>query len=348
VADADLRVTKSHIPALDGVRGLAALAVLVGHLPGRFVGEWGQGANLAVDVFFVLSGFLITRLLLADKAGGRGLRRFYWRRALRIFPIYFLVVGLCWVFVPSLATLAATVYLSNFHSAFDHTIHPLSHAWSLSVEEHFYLAWPFVVYLCSRERSRTVALWCLVAPMVALLLASYALMRWDVWGVAYYVTPIRMAGLAAGALMAFDESRLREKPGHTLLVGVALLLLGLSAGQLHWLREPALTFCSRTSMAAGLILMPLAAHWSGSWSAKALGSSLPSTLGRISYGLYLYHFPIYFMFGALDVQAEFKWALIAFATTFLAALVSYRLIEEPLLRLKDRQWGAPVVAAAPA
>src|SRR5882672_2186860 len=97
---------------------------------------------LGVDLFFVLSGFLITRILLADRENERPLRFFLARRALRIFPIYYLLLAVLLLAKPGQYLAWCAIYLSNFHFMFDKTPNPLPHTWSLAIEEHFYLIWP--------------------------------------------------------------------------------------------------------------------------------------------------------------------------------------------------------------
>lgn len=342
-------VSRAHIPALDGVRGLACLAVLVGHFPHYLSGSLGWGAPLAMDTFFALSGFLITRILLASKEDGHGLKRFYWRRSLRIFPIYFLMIAGLWVAValglqPALQTTLATVYLYNFYHPFSNgDPFYLTHCWSLCVEEQFYLVWPFVVYTLTREGARAVSVWAIAAPLLGLLAVMYLATDLErVWEIAYPWTPTRTPALAAGALLAFDEARWRRRPRFAVMTGAILSLTGLAvlSDQVGIVLREARAMWGNLPLAAGLLLMATGASWLNAWPARMLASPLPATVGRISYGLYLYHGVIYGLLGfRMDARgATYKDALIAVSLTFLAALLSYRFIESPILRFKDRAW----------
>ena len=146
-----------HLPALDGLRALAVLLVLWTHTPLTLqhpeLAAWSafvQPGYLGVDVFFVLSGFLITRILLSEKARAVPLWKFMLRRAVRIFPAYYLLVGLVAAFAWTPDVPWCALYLGNvFYPAFGHA-GLLQHSWSLCVEEHFYLLWPPLVALLAR------------------------------------------------------------------------------------------------------------------------------------------------------------------------------------------------------
>jgi len=164
----------SHIPALDGIRGLAVLLVFYCHTtlidPGGALGKLFVSSSriswAGVDLFFVLSGFLITGILFDAKGKDFYFRNFYARRTVRIFPLYyaFLLVALVLLPIVTPASLADVylhefptqkvwywLYLSNFYQAFHPTHHLVFVSWSLAIEEQFYLCWPLVVFLCSRK-----------------------------------------------------------------------------------------------------------------------------------------------------------------------------------------------------
>ncbi len=193
---------KKHIQGLDGVRGLAALSVVFTHLHG-----WSRLEDIGllsprvtpllngrsgVQAFFVLSGFLITLLLIAEfeRTGTVSLRNFFWRRALRILPLYYLFLVLATVIylvdhrVSSVTSLVyAGTYLYNF-IPISHYTSFLGHTWSLAVEEHFYLVWPVVFFAFYRHHRRAVftALWVAI-PGSALL--HFGLVRWGTFGEYY-------------------------------------------------------------------------------------------------------------------------------------------------------------------
>src|SRR5260370_16732322 len=173
-----------HLPGLDGIRGLAILLVMAVHFIGdatprnfaeRLAVKLASYGVLGVDLFFVLSGFLITGLLLDAKNDPHYFRNFYARRILRIFPLYYLVLALLFLVLPRLIALTPALelarerqvwlwtYTANFYIAAKSSWAALtyvSHFWSLAIEEHFYLLWPLAVFLLSRE---TLARICLAA-----------------------------------------------------------------------------------------------------------------------------------------------------------------------------------------
>ncbi len=250
----------SHIPSLDGIRALAALMVMVFH----FVGHHGEPASLihasvlgqtGVDLFFVLSGFLITRILLNSKDSPNYFSSFYARRALRIFPLYYAFLAfyffvlplLLQQHIPSFASQSwSWFYLQNVPATFDRfTSSGPSHFWSLAVEEHFYLVWPLMVFLLSRRQFKCL----LVATLLLPPLLRFAFLSHGV-GV-FYFTPTRMDSIGYGAVLAvvFMEE-LYKKRGvilllRCLLVGLPLILLPLfirfSGSQQLWLQVIKLT-----------------------------------------------------------------------------------------------------------
>lgn len=204
-------------PELDGLRTLAVTLVLIAHLPFAAgflpwdILKWGGAAlhagYLGVDIFFVLSGFLITRILLSDRAQPTGptVRIFFLKRILRIFPIFYLTVLYCWVVldIPTSEVVANLLYVSNYYYSVVDDMSPLRHTWSLSVEEQFYLFWPFVVLLVPLARLNAVIVWGTVAIVIlsvvlaCLLLDPETAKLLTVRGVTF-----RILSLAAGAYMA--------------------------------------------------------------------------------------------------------------------------------------------------
>lgn len=211
------------IPSLDGLRGLAALAVVWFHFPqigqSRFaacVQDLSQktlSGQFAVSIFLVLSGFLITRIILREVQEKRfSLRLFLAKRALRIFPIYFLTLAVfaCGEGVTS-EWVSAACYVSNYTIPFDTSPHPLGHTWSLAVEEQFYLLWP-LVFVCLPLSFARRAAWP-VGPAIAVSAAAltFALVEANLaWGLVYRALPTRMLSLLLGAAFAFYEPAMRR------------------------------------------------------------------------------------------------------------------------------------------
>jgi peptidoglycan/LPS O-acetylase OafA/YrhL len=342
-----------HVRTLDGLRGIAVLLVLWEHTGSATglvaaVKRRMDPGFVGVDLFFVLSGFLITRILLSDKARGMRLRSFLVRRFLRIFPIYYLTIAAVALYAPGAYLLYCLGYLGNFYFAYHPEHLPLHHTWSLSVEEHFYLLWPLAVYRLPFPAARRLARWGILPSAVIC-----ALLLWRFGGpvtghqLIYMSTMTRAGSLALGASFAFDEERIRGDGRYALrlagaLAVVAALMVPASlavrdAGKLLCL----LVFHGATSGLGVLATVRLAgaeARWP--LLSRALGDGFLPFVGRISYGLYIYHYPIYTAFGLTSedprVHPTLVDQLLAVTLTAAAALVSFYVVERPLLRYKDR------------
>ena len=329
----------TYRPALDGVRAVAVLAVMLFHFKTK---PLMPGGGIGVDVFFVLSGFLITTLLLQEwKAEGSiSLLRFYQRRALRLLPaVGFFIAAYCLVAI----TLAGTVptpplerlgehvasiatYSYNWLIAFDATRSPgLTHLWSLSVEEQFYLAWPacLVIMLKMPAPARMGLTVLLVAASAALpFLLDASPHR------AYYGTDFRAQSLLWGSLLgqlyvAGLLTLLAERMAFRLTVAASTFFLAAFA-----LFSADYGLATPVAMAAGLMVVG-AVFQEGS----VLSSRVLVYVGRRSYALYLWHGA----FGAwVSSMDDAPATLLAFAGSFAAAELSYRLVERPALGLKAR------------
>jgi peptidoglycan/LPS O-acetylase OafA/YrhL len=357
----------ARLEALDGLRGLAILVVVAFHamfLDPALLGssrpattEWYPSLALVgwcgVDVFFVLSGFLITGILLRSKGAPGYFRNFYARRALRIFPLYYLVVGLLLFGLGRPATSGAEkasylLYYQNVRYAlvgegsFDAA---RLVTWSLAIEEQFYLVWPTVVWLCSR---RALARVC-----VAVVVGAIALRLWLLAGglhTTHFLTPCRLDTLAVGALLA-----LRPPPPRWL--GVALAWLGVG-GLLAVARATGNPFPESIPMQRWGLLAALAlaiglltlARQPGLVAAVCRFGPLRA-LGQVSYCVYLVHYLVVeqvahgvqalpdgakqAVAAALPPQAiAALLGLCCLCGSWLIAAISWRLVEAPILRLK--------------
>lgn len=327
---------------IDGLRAIAVMAVIVAHsglgwLPGGFAG---------VDVFFVISGYLITGILLRELASDSfSFRRFYARRARRILPALFVMLAVCWVaaaflMTPSqfkdhaLAQASTVIFLSNayFWSLFGYfspnaAEQPLLHTWSLAVEEQFYLLFPLLLLLLWRlGRMRAVA-----AGVVLMALLSLAVSEWG-WRhkpeANYFFSLSRFWELLAGSLCAAIERR--RPPTWPVLawVGLALLL-----GSLVLLNE-SLPFPSVYALApvAGTALLLLHAR-AGTGVAQLLSWPGLTGVGLISYSAYLWHQPVFALAhlrGWLHGGSAGLWVSLALiALVLLLGWLSWRLVELP-------------------
>jgi peptidoglycan/LPS O-acetylase OafA/YrhL len=344
-----------HRPALDGLRGISILAVLILHL--NSIHNFGftllRGGFLGVDMFFVISGFLITSLLLEESRarGSVSLRAFYIRRALRLLPaviaaiIFTILIGLLVgsftaVGVTPLRLASTIFYFNNWLQSFgDDVPWFLTHFWSLSIEEQFYLVWPVVLLFLLKRRGRTTI------GIVTLAIGVSCLWRAGLyWSGSsamrlYHGSDTRADALLAGCLLSLVIYA-RILPSiitrHLTLVGRTawtLFLLLLVLG--HW-RAPAiyvggLTFAAL--MAAMILLHALIAP------PAILSSSVLVWIGKRSYGLYVWHWPVYLLASTGPNVTVIPVAVIG---TFLFAAASYRYIEKPFLERKRRH--SPAVA----
>lgn len=362
------RATLAHMPALDGLRGLAVLGVLLFHADGLL-----RGGYLGVDLFFVLSGFLITSLLILEheSTGRIDLRAFWVRRARRLFPALLAIMPLVALYAFRIAppkelaglradALATLAYVANWRSIFAAKSYwdlfaspsPLEHTWSLAIEEQFYVLWPMLVVAIygAARRGRhallvtSVLLGACSAVLMALVYDPARTSR------AYLGTDTRGAAILAGAALACAKPRaLTSVRATRWLDGLgAASALGLAVA---WARlggqEP---FLYRggfwlTELAC-LVLITCAVSDRSSAVARALSLRPLRLLGKISYGLYLWHWPLFVMLSA-ERTGQSGVALIAlrFGITFAVALVSYRYLEEPIRR-RGVPFGRPALVVA--
>lgn len=336
---------------IEGLRGVAVGSVVAFHafpsaLPGGFIG---------VDVFFVISGFLITRLLLreAERTGGIDLAAFWARRVRRILPAATLV--LCAVAVLALAVpavdarllgrhiVAAALFYYNWRQAgeavnylaSDDRENVLLHYWSLAVEEQFYLVWPLLVaafVVWTRRRGRSAISWRPLGVLVALLalvtLATCVLVTRASEPLGFFATYSRAWQLLAGALVAvltLHGPLMRGAASGLVATAAMTALLASFWGISRALPYPGLVAVVPTSAAALLI----ASGAGGSWVAKGLAVAPLRYVGRISYSWYLWHWPLIAFAGiVLGEDAMGPWA--AIAVSFVMASAAYHLIETPL------------------
>jgi peptidoglycan/LPS O-acetylase OafA/YrhL len=364
-----------HIPALDGVRGIAILAVCAMHMTVLSGGPlldrlWMQAGVFGfsgVDLFFVLSGFLITGILLDSKSSAHYFRNFYARRVLRIFPLYYAFLAVVLLVMPRFHQLASHTlgpddgsaawywtYLCNFaiarHRSFPRG--PLSVTWSLAVEEQFYMLWPAVVLLLSRRRLIQL---CLALGIVALLTRVVLWSRGADWITLYVLTPCRMDSLAAGALVAAVARGPGGVPAllpwaRRCAVAALLLAIALICWQgTHWTFVPPAELVGYTVLAALFSsFLPIAISSPAcSLMGRVLGGRVLGLFGRYSYAIYLFHDPIRTLIREklLDpnllptvlgshVPAQLLFYAVALTLTTGLAWLSWTCFERPLLRLK--------------
>jgi peptidoglycan/LPS O-acetylase OafA/YrhL len=376
----------SHVPALDGLRGLAIIMVLFVH----FIGNTRPGnafelllvkasnyGRYGVDLFFVLSGYLITGILYDSKGSTHYFRNFYMRRILRIFPLYYAVLFVLFIVLP----LAPSLYPSGLQEAsrYQAWIWPygvnlflamrgwwelpyISHFWSLAVEEHFYLCWPVVVGIASRNALLRICAGCVLFSLVlriVLLLAGANEIS------VYVLTPCRLDALCTGGFLAIaSRSSLREPLTRTarsasLFLATSILLVFVWSSTTHAL--PAFFHPIRESLIAlffgALLIVCVNAE---PWDRIGRFFNRPGMrfFGKYSYGIYIFQGII--AYSLYDNQTEntvagwvgshllamFVQAAAGIGLSVLVAVVSYDWFERRFLHLK--RWFGEDTAHAPA
>ena len=350
------------MPQLDGLRAFAVAAVAISHwTPNFLVGivPWGTG----VQLFFVLSGFLITGILLRSRPSESGvtiktaLRVFYTRRVLRIFPLYYGVLAFCLLLGvgPIYETWPWHVsYLSNIyyavHGHADALADPYLHFWSLSVEEQFYLLWPLVALVAPRRSLLILLYSCIIGSMafrvgIAHLAPGIASIR--------YLTPSCLDALAVGGLVAYAKHYNGELGMRRTALGLASVgIIGLVVSVVLLGRDIGSEDAHRIGHTFLVVfygfIVAQAAIGFGSLPGRLLNLRPVRYLGRISYGLYVYHYfaPVaiaaFARQAGLEAAFQKQWmALSAYALfTVVVSMLSWHLYEFPILKLK-RRFGYP-------
>lgn len=362
-----------YIPQLDGLRGIAILAVLFAHLTYlnsiRFAHIFQYGRT-GVDLFFVLSGFLITGILLDTKTLPGYFKNFYARRALRIWPLYYGVIFFFFVLFPAAFPQHAfsadrntwPYYVSYTQNLFFHFNHsaPLTPTWSLAVEEQYYMFWAPVVFLCGRKSLRNILLGMIVFSFCFRVISSY---RGAPLEFIHNFTLCRLEPLAAGGLAALWLRSEKCTPAKWARGGVMAFTIGVAGVALtlvDWGGDvPVYSYPFLAAAFAGILALALMASPGNTFVGRALTQRWLVYTGRISYGVYLIHVPIFM--GVAFVARRFwgepyysgaRQALMisaALAAVFLLASISWFCFERPILRLKEYfRFGKPTLESAAA
>ena len=342
-----------YSPALDGLRGVSVMLVLGLHASyGHFRGGW-----LGVNVFFVLSGFLITAILIEEwhRRGSISLKRFYYRRALRLLPALLatlLLTGVLWWLLAwpqsfTYGALASLFYYSNWVRAFDGPdLGAFGHMWSLSVEEQFYLVWPLALMPLLRRYTGRHSLASVLGALVLFLAGLRALLWYQGSALAdYNSTLARADGLVLGAVIAvlFRSQRFVSiaATGWVQLLAWVGLAATLSAAAVVSPRAPWLYSHAGLlffSLAAGAMIVNVVADEKGAF-ARLLSTAPSVWIGKRSYGIYLYHFAVFQAFEEVRLPNSIaNFALVSvlrFATCILVSAASYAWLEQRFLLLKD-------------
>lgn len=356
----NLQYEKTRIIQLDSLRFFAVLSVLIGHwLQWQWSNPFLQGVPFdhGVTLFFVLSGFLITKILLINKKyyfenklHTWGLiKAFFMRRVLRIFPIYYLLIfGLAILnyentreIFPWIITYSSNIYQS-IHNEY---VGNFNHFWSLGVEEQFYLFWPFLILLIPFKRMFSFLIFSILIGILSKFISYHFVGNWMATS---YFTLCCFASLGVGALLGYiqlNKETLFKKVGtwsFILTTGGSYLLVFLICVkfEIHWFRE-IFDDTLFSIVCAGVIACASNNGFKG-WIGKILSHRFITYGGEISYGIYLFHLFIpslyqWFMFKVgISVHNKYLVFLLMFVLTYFLAHLSWRFIEAPLNRLKSR------------
>jgi peptidoglycan/LPS O-acetylase OafA/YrhL len=318
-----------RIPSLDGLRGLSIWAVMLAHSSTHFVntplhighvdGWLNVLAYFGVTTFFVISGFLITKLLLKERTRTShiDLGRFYRRRAARILPasLFYIVV----VLLLAKITIPQTIYALTFTTSyfFDLAAKPLQQLWSLSVEEQFYLFWPLAMYLGTRTAKKYCWAIMIASPALRILLKYYGYKQYS------HLAPAIGDSLAAGCLLAFYEDRVSAFARKYLIstaAFMALCLTTVATGFLLYRHDVVILW------GAVACLLALTTSAAIERRDKILNKGVLVWTGLLSYSLYLWQQPFLVFDGPLNYFSA------RILMTFLLAYVSYRFVEQPALQ----------------
>jgi peptidoglycan/LPS O-acetylase OafA/YrhL len=333
-----------RIPSLDGLRGISIWAVMLAHASTHFAGTLlhirrvhvllAIMAYFGVTTFFVISGFLITKLLLREhmRTSRVNLGGFYRRRAVRILPAalsYILIVLLTAKVTAGQAACALTFTTTYF---FDYAAKPLQQLWSLSVEEQFYLLWPLAFCFGVRNAKRYCWVIIFLSPVIRILLKHHGYTQYS------HLAPAIGDSLTAGCLLAFYENQVAvfaKTYFRSTAAFLTLCLVTLSAGCLIYWRDAVLLWGIPPCLLALLISVAIERQ------DRLLNSGLLVWTGLLSYSLYLWQQPFLVFDGPLNYFS------VRILMTFLMAYLSYRFIEQPVLNLYARR-RSETHAAAPA
>ena len=331
-------------PHIDGLRAVAVLLVIFHHL-----GDWAgiRGGYVGVDVFFVISGYLITSIVKAEVEAGRfTFWGFYRRRIIRLAPAYFTVLvattlaALVWMLPAELlayarSMAASSLFLANFHMwkeiggyfGADAGTAPLLHLWSLAVEEQFYLFWPVALLIAHKLLPRRWLPWLVLAVAIGgTVFSQWGVLRFP--AAAYYLLPTRVFELAVGVALAYWA---RRQAGGVWANAISFAGLGLIA-YAAWAYGKETMFPGYAALTPVLGTAMVLRWGAESLAGRALGTPVATLIGKISYPAYLWHWPIIAFLHLNEVALTVPVGVAVLAATFMLSWLTWRWIELPARR----------------
>ena len=366
------------IPELNGVRGLAILAVLLFHFGSLYLPPNPTFADrllmsvfrfgwTGVDLFFVLSGFLITGILIDTREASNYFRAFYARRFLRIFPLYYGVLALIFFLLPALKTMSNHpdlsaflpareqiwywLHFSNWRTAINPQAFLVTNFWTLSVEEQFYLVWPAALAICPK---RFYIVLCLLLIALALILRNtpYFIGIQNVHdNFIYRLTPFRLDTLALGALIAvLSRTKEWQRLASRMMwaaAGSGLLLVSIAVAISHKVSPLSLPmirigYSGVALICTSILIYAVIGRGEGSFSARILRSTFLMNFGEYSYGIYMFHGIARYYLGFLVSRWSFNnfrsFSLLVISCgigiSYMAAYCSFHIFEQHFLKMK--------------
>lgn len=349
-----------HIKQLDAVRGWAILLVLVFHFYRQYFSLFNIGWT-GVDLFFVLSGFLITGILYDAKQQPGYFRNFYIKRVLRIFPIYFLVLSILFYLVPLISTTATPdlpYYLNHqawFWTYLQNWLYSIKgypndrifmFTWSLCIEEQFYLFWPLIIYKASAKNIVRIAVFFIIMANVLRLLHFNGIDE----NYIYVNTFSRIDALSVGALIAIlvrtNKALLEKLATPVLIVSLLFLLLNIGYQKSLYFMNLYYSFSFIAFISGTLLVWSLASNMPHTLKFMVNNKAL-FFLGKYSYGIYLYHVPLYLLvtpwlisqlqnYMVINTPVILVLRTVVMLFSIAVAVLSFKYIETPFLNLKKK------------